>query len=51
MKSDSKKKDKTPMEKLTEGYEKFIKGKKTKKEGKQAFEKALKEAIKQYGSK
>ncbi len=51
MKAESKKKEKTPMEKLTEGYEKFIKDKKTDKGGKQAFEKALKEATKQRGSK
>jgi hypothetical protein len=39
-------KKKTPMEKLTSGYEKFIKGKEVNKNGKVAFNKALKKAAK-----
>ncbi len=47
------KKDKkpTPMEKLTDGYEGFIKGKETKDNGKEAFDKAIKKAIKPHGLK
>ncbi len=47
------KKSKTPMEKLTQGYEKFIKGKELAQGGKDAFNKALKKAVKtkQRGSK
>ena len=44
----------TPMEKLTEGYEDFIKGKETQEGGKDAFEKAIKKAAtkpKLHGSK
>lgn len=43
----------TQMEKLTQGYEKFIKGKKTNKDGKSIFNNAVKKAtkIKQRGSK
>lgn len=43
----------TPMEKLTQGYEKFIKGQELKKNGKGAFNKAIKKAVatKQRGSK
>ena len=37
---------KTPMEKLTQGYEKFIKGKKVNKVGKVAFDKVIKKASK-----
>lgn len=44
-------KEKTPMEKLTQGYEKFIKGKKTSQGGKKAFNKTLKKATKSRGSK
>jgi hypothetical protein len=47
----AKKKKLTPMEKLTSGYEEFIKGKETKKNGKKIFEKTLKKATKQRGSK
>jgi hypothetical protein len=42
---------KTPMDKLTEGYEEFIKGKKINKNGKKLFDKALKKAAKPRGSK
>jgi hypothetical protein len=47
------KKNKTPMEKLTQGYEKFIKDKELKENGKELFEKAIKKAvnIKQRSSK
>ena len=41
-----KKKELTPMEKLTSGYEKFIEGKETNKNGKQLFNKTLKKATK-----
>ena len=41
----------TPMEKLTQGYEKFIKGKETNPDGKKQFNKAVKRATKQRGSK
>ena len=37
-------KKKTPVEKLTQGYEKFIKGKELKKDGGKLFEKTLKKA-------
>ena len=40
-----KTKEQTPMEKLTQGYEKFIKGKKTNKKGKDLFNKALKKSM------
>jgi hypothetical protein len=40
------KKKKTPMEKLTAGYEAFMKGKKAKKTGKSSFNKAIKKAAK-----
>ena len=39
-----KTKDKTPMEKLTEGYEKFIKGKEINKNGKSVFNNTIKKA-------
>lgn len=42
---------KTPMEKLTSGYEKFIQGKEIDAKGKVKFEKALKKAAKPRGSK
>lgn len=44
---------KTAMDKLTQGYEKFIKGQEFKKDGKKLFDKAIKKAIvvKQRGSK
>lgn len=37
---------KTPMDKLTKGYEKFINGKELNKDGKQQFEKTLKKTVK-----
>jgi hypothetical protein len=40
------KQKKTSMEKLTQGYEKFIKDKETNKTGKQLFDKAIKKASK-----
>lgn len=46
-----KKKEPTPMEKLTQGYEKFIKGKEINKNGKSAFNRVLKKAAKPRGSK
>lgn len=47
------KKGVTPMEKLTQGYEKFIKGQELKEGGKKQFDKAIKKAAKpkQRGSK
>jgi len=44
---------KTPMEKLTQGYEKFIEGKELNKSGKKVFETVVKKATKtkQRGSK
>jgi hypothetical protein len=45
---------KTPMEQLTAGYEQFIKGQELKKNGKGAFNKAIKKAAaksKQRGAK
>lgn len=44
---------KTPMDKLTQGYEKFIKGKELVQGGKEAFNKAIKKAVKpkQRGAK
>lgn len=49
----AKKEKQTPMQKLTQGYEKFIDGKELKKDGKELFNKAIKKAtkIKQRGSK
>lgn len=49
----SKKKALTPMEKLTAGYEQFIKGQEVKSNGKKAFNKAIKKAAKpkQRGTK
>jgi len=41
----------TPMEKLTHGYEKLIEGKEANPNGKEKFEKALKKATKQRGSR
>lgn len=38
------KENKTPMEKLTARYEKFIKGKELKEDGKKLFSKAIKKA-------
>ena len=46
-------KEKSPMEKLTEGYEDFIKGKKVNKAAKKLFNRAIKKAAtpKPRGSK
>ena len=41
----------TPMEKLTEGYEAFIKGKKVNANGKKVFDKAIKKAAKPRSAK
>lgn len=41
-----KKKEKTPMEKLTVGYEEFIKGKEFNTKGSTVFENTLKKAVK-----
>lgn len=48
-----KAKKQTPMEKLTEGYEKFIKDQELKADSKQQFDKVIKKAAKpkQRGSK
>jgi hypothetical protein len=40
----AKKKEQTPMEKLTQGYEKFIKGKELNENGREQFEKTVKKA-------
>jgi hypothetical protein len=40
------KKKKTPMDKLTQGYEKFIKGKESQEKGKELFDKAIKKTTK-----
>ena len=45
------KKEPTPMEKLTEGYESFIKGKKANSDGKELFDKVLKKVVKQRAVK
>lgn len=48
------KKKKTPMQELTKGYEKFIKGKEPKNNSKELFEKVIKkitEAKSLHGSK
>lgn len=37
------------MDELTKGYEKFIEGKETKKDGKAAFDKVVKKAAKPRG--
>ena len=39
------------MDELSKGYEKFINGKEVKKDGKSAFDKVIKKATKQCGSK
>ena len=41
-----KNKRQTPMEKLTQGYEKFVEGKDLKKNGKEQFNKAIMKAAK-----
>lgn len=48
---ENKKHTKTPMDKLTKGYEKFIEGKELNPKGKNLFEKTLKKATKPRGSK
>ena len=40
-----KKKEPTPMEKLTAGYEKFIKGKEVNTNGRELFNKVIKKAV------
>jgi hypothetical protein len=45
------KKEKTPMEKLTAGYEDFIKGKELNNKGRELFDKAVKKAAKLRSSK
>jgi hypothetical protein len=45
------KKEKTPIEKLTSGYDKFIKGKEANPNGKAAFEKVVKKAAKPRSAK
>ena len=47
------KKEQTSMEKLTQGYEKFVKNKETNDKGKELFSKVIKKAteIKARGSK
>lgn len=40
------KKDFSPMEKLTQGYEKFVKDKETNSKGKELFERAIKKSAK-----
>ena len=47
------KKEPSQMDKVTAGYEQFIKGKKVNKNGKELFDKAIKKASKpkQLGSK
>lgn len=47
----AKKKAKSQMDKLTRNYEKFIKGKELKQNGKSAFNKAIKKATKGRSSK
>ena len=47
----AKKKEQTPMEKLTQGYEKFIKGKELKENGKNQFDMTIKKAITQKPKK
>jgi len=46
-----KKKEKTSMEKLTDNYEKFIKGKELNPNGKKLFDETIKKAAKPPGSK
>ena len=45
------KKNKTSMDKLTSGYEKFIEGKELNPKGKSLFDKTLKKAVKPRKSK
>jgi hypothetical protein len=46
-----KKKELTPMEKLTAGYEHFVKGKKLNNKGRKLFDKVLKKATKPRSAK
>lgn len=46
-----KKERKTPMEKLTAGYEDFIKGKELNNKGRDLFDKAMKKAAKPRSAK
>jgi hypothetical protein len=46
-----KKKEITPMEKLTQGYEKFIKSKEINSKGKVIFDNVIKKAAKQRSVK
>ena len=45
------KKKKSPMDKLTQGYEKLMEGKEVDPAGKEKFEKTLKKAVKSRGAK
>ena len=45
------KKVKTPMEKLTQGYEEIIKGKELNKKGGKVFKEVIKKASKPHSSK
>jgi hypothetical protein len=46
-----KNKKKTPMEELTQGYEKFIEGKEVDPKGAEKFDKVLKKAVKPRSAK
>jgi hypothetical protein len=46
-----KKKEPTPMEKLTAGYEDFIKGKELNNKGRELFDKVVKKAAKPRSAK
>jgi hypothetical protein len=46
-----KKKELTPMEKLTAGYEDFIKGKELNKKGRELFDKVVKKTAKPRSAK
>lgn len=50
-KKGKKDKHQNPMEKLTQGYEKFIEGKEVDPNGAEKFEKALKKAVKPPAAK
>jgi hypothetical protein len=45
------KKELTPMEKLTAGYEDFIKGKELNNKGRELFDKAVKKVVKPRSAK
>ena len=47
----AQKKKVSPMDKLTAGYEDFIKGKELNKKGRKLFDKVVKKAAKPRGSK